>query len=231
MRRYPGPALREISNTQHLISAMKKLLTIGEAAKALGVTATTLRNWDKKGLLKPDEITRGGARRYSMDSLMGLRTYMRTIPDNLKTIAYARVAKREMKKELKSQTDILVEYCSSHGFDYELIEDFGSGVNYYKKGLTRLLEMLLSGKASRMVLTRKNSLLCIGSEIIFNICEALGVEVILINKKGELTNEPDDLSLDVKEIMDILSVRINDMKDQKSQELIRGLGEVAEKNS
>ena len=43
---------------------MKKLMTIGEAAKVLGVTTTTLRNWDKKGLLKPDELTRGGNRRY-----------------------------------------------------------------------------------------------------------------------------------------------------------------------
>ncbi|MBQ4392556.1 MAG: MerR family DNA-binding transcriptional regulator, partial [Prevotella sp.] len=39
---------------------MKKLLSIGEAAKALGVTTTTMRNWDKNGMLHPDEYTRGG---------------------------------------------------------------------------------------------------------------------------------------------------------------------------
>lgn len=38
---------------------MKRLLTIGEAAEALGVTTTTLRNWDKSGVLHPDERTRG----------------------------------------------------------------------------------------------------------------------------------------------------------------------------
>jgi len=31
---------------------MKKYLTIKEAAKILGVTPLTLRNWDKKGKLK-----------------------------------------------------------------------------------------------------------------------------------------------------------------------------------
>ncbi len=35
-------------------------MTIGEAAKVVGVTKTTLRNWDRKGLLNPDELTRGG---------------------------------------------------------------------------------------------------------------------------------------------------------------------------
>ncbi|EGO2369752.1 TPA: MerR family DNA-binding transcriptional regulator, partial [Campylobacter jejuni] len=34
---------------------MNKLLSIGQASKALGVTIQTLRNWDKKGLLKPDD--------------------------------------------------------------------------------------------------------------------------------------------------------------------------------
>lgn len=29
---------------------MNKLLSIGQASKALGVTIQTLRNWDKKGL-------------------------------------------------------------------------------------------------------------------------------------------------------------------------------------
>ncbi|EDO6644488.1 MerR family DNA-binding transcriptional regulator, partial [Campylobacter jejuni] len=36
---------------------MNKLLSIGQASKALGVTIQTLRNWDKKGLLKPDDMT------------------------------------------------------------------------------------------------------------------------------------------------------------------------------
>lgn len=31
---------------------MNKLLSIGQASKALGVTIQTLRNWDKKGLTK-----------------------------------------------------------------------------------------------------------------------------------------------------------------------------------
>ena len=48
---------------------MGKLVNISEAAQILGVTTTTLRNWDKKGLLKPDELTKGKARRYRIESL------------------------------------------------------------------------------------------------------------------------------------------------------------------
>lgn len=70
---------------------MKKLMTIGEAAKVLGVTTTTLRNWDKKGLLKPDELTRGGNRRYRLESLKNIKDDLHMVQDGLKTIAYARV--------------------------------------------------------------------------------------------------------------------------------------------
>lgn len=60
---------------------MKKLLSIGEAAKALGVTTTTMRNWDKNGMLHPDERTRGGDRRYILtrsETLIKMPQFMLT---------------------------------------------------------------------------------------------------------------------------------------------------------
>ena len=79
---------------------MKKLMTIGEAAKVLGVTTTTLRNWDKKGLLKPDELTRGGNRRYRLESLKNIKDDLHMVQDGLKTIAYARVSSHDQRKIL-----------------------------------------------------------------------------------------------------------------------------------
>ncbi|WP_143428214.1 MerR family transcriptional regulator, partial [Helicobacter pylori] len=40
----------------------KRMLSIGQASKLLGVTIQTLHNWDKRDLLKPDELTKGGER-------------------------------------------------------------------------------------------------------------------------------------------------------------------------
>ncbi|CCF81120.1 hypothetical protein HBZS_115710 [Helicobacter bizzozeronii CCUG 35545] len=39
---------------------MNNLLSIGQASKVLGVSIQTLRNWEKKDLLKPDNYTKGG---------------------------------------------------------------------------------------------------------------------------------------------------------------------------
>ena len=52
-------------------------------------------------------------------------------------------------------------------------------MNYYKKGLTKLLNLILDGKVKRLVLTHKDRLLRFGAELVFSICEAKEVEVII----------------------------------------------------
>ena len=81
-----------------IILSMNNLLSIGKASKLLGVTIQTLRNWDKQGLLKPDELTKGGERRYKLETLKNINKNIIFNSDNLKTIAYARVSSHDQKK-------------------------------------------------------------------------------------------------------------------------------------
>ncbi len=164
---------------------MNKLLSIGKASKALGVSIQTLRNWDKTGLLKPDELTKGGERRYRLETLRNINNDIVMNVDDLKTIAYARVSSADQKEDLVRQVQLLEMYCSKQGFNYEIIQDLGSGMNDYKKGLTKLLNLILEGKVKRLVLTHKDRLLRFGAELIFAICEAKEVEVVIINKGQE----------------------------------------------
>lgn len=80
---------------------MNKLLSIGQASQLLGVTIQTLRNWDKKGLLKPDELTKGGDRRYKLETLKAINHNIVFNRDDLKTIAYARVSSHDQKDDLE----------------------------------------------------------------------------------------------------------------------------------
>ena len=47
----------------------RKLVSIREAAEALGVSPQTLRRWEREGRLLPDERTPGGCRRYDLARL------------------------------------------------------------------------------------------------------------------------------------------------------------------
>ena len=208
----------------------KRLLTIGEAAKVLGVTTTTLRNWDKNGLLRPDELTRGGNRRYKLESLKNINPDLKYKSDDLKTIAYARVSSNDQKEDLVRQVGVLESYCSKHGFRYEVIQDLGSGMNYYKEGLTRLLNLILDGQVRRLVLTHKDRLLRFGAELVFAICDAKEVEVIIINKGEENVRFEEELAKDVLEIITVFSARLYGSRSNKNRKLLEDVNKAVADN-
>lgn len=205
---------------------MNNLLSIGKASKLLGVTIQTLRNWDKQGLLKPDELTKGGERRYKLETLKNINKNIKFNSDNLKTIAYARVSSHDQKDDLIRQVQILEMYCSKQGFNYEVIQDLGSGMNYYKKGLTKLLNLVLEGQVKRLVLTHKDRLLRFGAELVFSICEAKGIEVIIINKGDENPKFEEELAKDVLEIITVFSARLYGARSKKNKKLLDDMNRV-----
>ena len=209
---------------------MKTLVNISEAARLLGVTTTTLRNRDKKWLLKPDDLTKGGARRYRIESLRNINRNIIFTKDNLKTIAYARVSSNDQKEDLIRQIHVLELYCSKHGYQYEIIQDLGSGMNYYKRGLTKLIDLILNNEVERLVLTHKDRLLRFGAELIFSICEAKNVEVIIINKGDENPNFEEELAKDVLEIITVFSARLYGARSKKNKKLIQDMEKAIETN-
>lgn len=210
---------------------MNKLLTIGEAANVLGVTTTTMRNWDKKGVLKPDEVTVGGDRRYKLESLKKIKTGLNFSKDNLKTIAYARVSTIEQKEELIKQVEILTEYCSQRGFEYEVIQDLGSGVSSYKKGLINLINLIIDNKVRRLVITHKDRLLRFGAELVFSVCEAKNVEVLIINKGDDNKHFEEELQKDIVETITIISAKLYGKVSDENKKLLNIISKVAKNNN
>lgn len=81
-----------------------------------------MRNWDKQGLLKPDEITKSDSRRYKLDSLKNINKNIKFNIDNLKTITYARISSFDQKNDSIRQVQVLELYCAKAGFNYRLFE-------------------------------------------------------------------------------------------------------------
>lgn len=195
---------------------MSKYVAIGEAAKAMGVTPITLRRWEASGKLAP-ERTPGGTRRYDM-TLLKPELFLAE-PKGRKTVAYARVSSHDQKADLERQKQVLELYCATQGWTFEVISDLGSGMNYHKKGLKRLLSEIVDGDVGRLVLTHKDRLLRFGAELVFAICEAKEVEVLIINK-GEDTAFEEDLASDVLEIITVFSARLYGSRSRKNARML-----------
>lgn len=117
---------------------------------------------------------------------------------------------------------MLEMFCSSHGWTFEIISDLGSGMNYHKRGLKKLLNKIMDGGVGRLVLTHKDRLLRFGAELVFAICEMKGIEVVLINQSDEPSFE-EELAADVLEIITVFSARLYGSRSRKNKKLMENL--------
>mgnify|MGYP001581668975 CR=1 FL=1 len=198
---------------------MSNIISIKEAAQTLGVTAKTLRKWEKDGKITSAR-TEGNHRRYDLSKLLNIKS------DGLLTIAYARVSSHDQKDDLKRQVNVLESYCATKGWQFEIIQDLGSGMNYKKKGLVRLIKLICSNQVERLVLTHKDRLLRFGSDLVFMLCENFGTEVVIINRSADSTFE-EDLTADVLEIITVFSARLYGSRSHKNKKIVNELQKVA----
>ncbi|PSR35940.1 MAG: IS607 family transposase [Sulfobacillus thermosulfidooxidans] len=206
---------------------MERLVSIREAAKALGVSITTLRRWEAEGRLMA-EHTPGGHRRYDLAKLRP-EWFHGADTANRRTVAYARVSSHDQKDDLERQKQVLALFCARQGWTFEVIADLGSGMNYHKKGLKRLLDAIIGGEVGRLVITHKDRLLRFGAELVFAICEAKQVEVVILNQ-GEDTTFEEDWAQDVLEIITVFSARLYGSRSRKNQKLLDGVKRVVEES-
>ena len=204
---------------------MSKFLTIRQAAEYLGVSTQTLRRWEKEGKISSPMRTEGNQRRYDLNKIAPLKRNTSDI--ERQTIAYARVSSHDQKDDLQRQKKILEMYCAAQGWNYQIIADLGSGMNYRKKGLKKLLDGIMDAHVGRLVLTHKDRLLRFGAELIFSICESRAVEVVIINQGDEPSFE-EELAQDVLEIITVFSARLYGSRSRKNKKLIGKLQEAVD---
>ena len=109
----------------------------------LGTTPRTLRQWESTGELIPSRKTKAGTRCYAVNDLLAVRD------ENAPTIGYARVSGHRQQDDLKRQQEMLETYGAAKGWRMEVITDLGSGLNYRKAGLQRLLELIMRRRMRR----------------------------------------------------------------------------------
>jgi predicted site-specific integrase-resolvase len=195
-----------------------KYYSIGEFAKLIGKTQQTLRNWDNSGKLKPAYITDGGHRMYSqkqLNQVLGIEPQKRTV------IGYCRVSSQKQKDDLERQIKYVKEYMIARGYQFEIITDIGSGINYNNKGLNKLIDMVTDRKVSKIVIFYKDRLVRFGFELIENICTKFGTEIEIIDNTEK--TEEQELVEDLIQIVTVFSCRLQGKRANKAKKVLREL--------
>ena len=203
------------------------MLSIGKFAKSLGVSIQTLRNWDKEGKLKPTYVTENGYRYYSEDLLNKFRNIKNINKIKKKNILYARVSTKNQKDDLDRQVDNLKQYAYSKGYSFEIITDIGSGINYKKEGLLKMINLVECGEVDRIIVLYKDRLIRFGYDLIEYICKLNDTKIEIVD--NSTISKEQELTEDLIQIITIFANRLYGARSKKTINLIKSVKENADR--
>jgi len=95
------------------------------------------------------------------------------------TVIYARVSSAKQKEDLIRQRDDLIGLYPDHT---DVITDIGSGVNFKRKGLGKLLERVCKGLVDKVVVSYKDRLARVGFECLESVFHIHGTKIVVHNQ-------------------------------------------------
>jgi predicted site-specific integrase-resolvase len=177
------------------------------ACKILGVHYKTLYSWEEKNMI--DTVrTPGGKRLYNVDKYIKNNSNIKN--NERKNICYCRVSSYGQKDDLARQ----IEFMKNKYPNYVIIKDIGSGLNFKRKGLKRIIDMAIKGEINNIIVAYKDRLCRFGFELIEHIIEEYSNgKIIALNERNLSPNE--ELTRDLVSIINIFSSRINGLRKYK----------------
>lgn len=194
-----------------------QLISIGKFAKKVGLTTASLRRMHESGECIPYHITKGGTRYYSLDQLKDFSTADRK---KKLVIGYCRVSNLSQKDDLEIQINNIKSYMYAKGYEFEIISDIGSGIDYKKKGLQELLNKINDQDVSKIIILHKDKLIGFGFELIEYLCKVNNVEIEIIDNTEQSKKEMSD---NLVQIVTIFANCLYGQQSKKTKQLIDGV--------
>jgi putative resolvase len=175
-----------------------------DASEILGLTQNTLRQYADNGYI--DIIkTVGNQRRYD------IRSYIGNSDSKIRRkVCYCRVSTHKQKENLITQ----VAFMKQKYPGFELITDIGSGINFQRPGLIKIMDYAISGQLAILVVAHKDRLCRIGYSMIDHILSTYSnTHIIVEMSKKETENE--EMANDILQIITVYSAKIHGLRRYK----------------
>lgn len=131
------------------------------------------------------------------------------------------MSSNKQKDDLERQIDNVKTYMIAKGYQFEIITDIGSGINYNKKGLNQLIDMVTNSEVEKIVVLYKDRLVRFGFELIENLCNKYGVTIEIIDNTEK--TEEQELVEDMIQIITVFSAKLQGKRANKAKKMIEEL--------
>ncbi len=185
-----------------------------EFAELLNVSVRTLQRWDNEGKLKAFR-TPTNRRYYTYEQYLEYKGIAKS-EIKRKNIIYTRVSTSNQKDDLKNQIDFLRQYTNSSGIIIdEVIEDYGSGLNYNRKKWNKLIDECMLNEIDTIYITHKDRFIRFGYSWFERFLNKFNVKIIVVN--NEDLSPQEELVQDIVSILHVFSCRIYGMRKYKKK--------------
>lgn len=183
-----------------------QFLPTGKACKILGIHPNTLRSWYKSGSIQGFTTDKG---RFFVDIRSVKTNHSQPTTDNKVKICYCRVSSRQQKADLEKQVEHLKAIYPHH----EIVKDIGSGLNFKRPGLQKVVEQVLSRNVSEVVVAHRDRLCRFGFDLLQFIFETSGAKLVVLDAT-QLSPER-ELQQDLLNILHVFSCRMYGLRKYK----------------
>ena len=196
-----------------------------QACEILGVHMQTLYNWEKTGKIEIIRHSEKGKRFYNVEKYLK-ENKQKTINDiekeqeeekiinktNKINICYVRVSTHGQKDDLERQKEFMKKKYKK----YEIIEDIGSGINFNRRGLRKIIDLAISGKINKLVVAHKDRLTRFGFDLIEDLIRKYSNGVVILDDEKDAKKEPrEELVDDVLQILNVYTAKMNGLRKYK----------------
>lgn len=141
-------------------------------------------------------------------------------------LVYVRVSTHKQKErgDLQRQVQRVSEFAAfQNPVNLCVIEDVGSGLNDGRKGLTKLLTLVMQDKVGRIFVNYKDRLTCFGFNYIKLLCDFHNTQIIVVSSEMDNKTVSEELAEDIIAIIHSFSGKLyglrRTVKDSIDKEL------------
>ena len=189
-----------------------------KALELLGISGMTLLKMEDQNKIEIIK-TSGGHRKYNVQKYINAnkKKVDEKIDLNIKNInkinekiniCYIRVSTHGQKSDLEHQKEFMIKKYPK----YEIIEDIGSGINFNRKGLRKIIKLGIEGKINKLVVAYKDRLTRFGFELIEDLIKEYSNGEIIIENEKEEKEPKEELVEDVLQILNVYTAKMNGLR-------------------
>ena len=184
----------------------KRFISVGKASNITGLDPQTIRKFfDSKKIA--GYKTPSNQRKIDRNSIQELCNNLlndKKKQENKKdNFIYTRVSTKKQVDDLSRQ----IEYVRrSEYVDYILIQDIGSGINFKRKGLSKILDSCIQRTIGEVVVAHRDRLCRFGFELIEQLVSKAGGKITVL-ENNKISTPQEELADDLLSIIHIFSCR------------------------